>query len=139
MWLKKVVCIVLSCPFAVGTSTLPANAEEETAVLSETEFDLAIPLATNSFSMTVAAESLVAANSSFSLMVGETVTIKASYAPFTASVDFGLLDSDGVFHYFNVTNGSIDKTIEISTSGQYTLVVRNNSTDEVKVSGFVNY
>ena len=118
---------------------MPANAEEETAVLSETEFDLAIPLATNSFSMTVAAESLVAANSSFSLMVGETVTIKASYAPFTASVDFGLLDSDGVFHYFNVTNGSIDKTIEISTSGQYTLVVRNNSTDEVKVSGFVNY
>ena len=139
MWLKKVVCIVLSCFFAVGTITLPANAEEETAVLSETEFDLAIPLATNSFSMTVAAESLVAANSSFSLMVGETVTIKASYAPFTASVDFGLLDSDGVFHYFNVTNGSIDKTIEISTSGQYTLVVRNNSTDEVKVSGFVNY
>lgn len=139
MWLKKVVCIVLSCLFAVGTITLPANAEEETAVLSETEFDLAIPLATNSFSMTVAAESLVAANSSFSLMVGETVTIKASYAPFTASVDFGLLDSDGVFHYFNVTNGSIDKTIEISTSGQYTLVVRNNSTDEVKVSGFVNY
>lgn len=139
MWLKKVVCIVLSCLFAVGTITLPANAEEETAVLSETEFDLAIPLATNSFSMTVAAESLVAANSSFSLMVGETVTIKASYVPFTASVDFGLLDSDGVFHYFNVTNGSIDKTIEISTSGQYTLVVRNNSTDEVKVSGFVNY
>lgn len=139
MWLKKVVCIVLSCLFAVGTITLPANAEEETAVLSETEFDLAIPLATNSFSMTVAAESLVAANSSFSLMVGETVTIKASYAPFTASVDFGLLDSNGVFHYFNVTNGSIDKTIEISTSGQYTLVVRNNSTDEVKVSGFVNY
>ena len=49
------------------------------------------------------------------------------------------VDSDGVFHYFNVTNGSIDKTIRISESGKYTLQIKNNSDNEVKVSGFVNY
>ncbi len=72
-------------------------------------------------------------------MAGETVTIKASYAPFDASVDFGLVDSDGVFHYINITIGSIDETIQINKSGKYTLQVRNNSDGEVKVSGFVNY
>ena len=76
---------------------------------------------------------------SFVLMTGETVTIKASYAPFDASVDFGLVDEDGTFYYFNVTTGNIDKTIIISKSGNYTLQIRNNSTGEIEVSGFVNY
>lgn len=56
-----------------------------------------------------------------------------------ASVDFGLVDSDGVFHYFNITDGSIDETIQVDESGKYTLQIRNNSNGEVKVSGFVNY
>ena len=89
--------------------------------------------------MTISAKTKALADTSFSMMSGETVTIKASYAPFDASVDFGLVDSDGVFHYFNVTNGSIDKTIRISESGKYTLQIKNNSDSEVKVSGFVNY
>lgn len=67
------------------------------------------------------------------------MTIKASYIPFDASVDFRLVDSDGVFHYFNITNGSIDKTILIEVTGKYTLQVRNNSNVEVKVSAFENY
>ena len=73
------------------------------------------------------------------MAAGETVTIKASYAPFGASVDFGLVDSDGVFHYFNSTGGSIDRTILIEESGRYTLQIRNNSAYQVEVAGFVNY
>ena len=90
-------------------------------------------------SVAFSAKTKALADTSFSMMSGETVTIKASYAPFDASVDFGLVDSDGVFHYFNITNGSIDKTMRISKSGKYTLQVKNNSDVEVKVSGFVNY
>ena len=73
------------------------------------------------------------------MAAGETVTIKASYSPFSASVDFGLVAPDGKFYYFNITDGSIDKTIQVDESGNYTLQVRNNSNYEVKVSGFVNY
>lgn len=70
---------------------------------------------------------------------GETVTIKAAYTPMDASVDVGLVDSDGAFHYFNVKNGSIDKTIRIETRGNYKLAIRNNSGNVISVSGYVKY
>ena len=73
------------------------------------------------------------------MAAGESVTINASYLPKTASVDFGLVDSDGIFHFVNVTGGSIDKTIRIKESGNYTFAVRNNSSSTIEVSGFVNY
>ncbi|MDO5152401.1 MAG: hypothetical protein Q4D50_03470 [Eubacteriales bacterium] len=95
--------------------------------------------AAKSFSMRMPEGSSALADNSFLMAAGETVTIKASYLPFGASVDFGLVDSDGVFHYFNTTNGNIDKTMQIDESGSYTLKVRNNSNQEVKVSGFIKY
>ena len=70
---------------------------------------------------------------------GETVRIYATYSPDDASVDIGLIDPDGIFHYFNVTDGTIDKTIEIAESGNYRLAVKNNSSKTVKISGFVKY
>ena len=140
MQMKKKICIALACVTLVGTLIMPASAAEiatpSVDVLSE---NLLSPLATNSFSMSIPAKTKARANTGFPLMAGETVTIKASYAPFSASVDFGLIAPDGKFYYFNITNGSIDKTIKISESGTYTLQIRNNSGGEVKVSGFVNY
>ena len=65
--------------------------------------------------------------------------IKASYSPVDASVDFGLIDSDGSFHYFNTNEGNLNKTIKIKERGYYTLAVRNNSSDTINVSGYVNY
>lgn len=67
------------------------------------------------------------------------MTIKASYSPFSASVDFGLIEPDGTFLFVNVTDGSVDQEIEIERRGQYTLAIRNNSSKEISVSGFVNY
>lgn len=140
MRLKKMICIALACMLIIGTIIIPANAIEAENTAPESRIaNLAISRATGSFSMTIPAKSKALADSSFPMAAGETVTIKASYAPFNASVDFGLVDSDGVFHYFNITNGSIDKTILIEESGRYTLQVRNNSGSEVQVSGFVNY
>lgn len=140
MQIRRMICVVLACVLTAGALAIPASAVETAGNVPERfTMNQATPFATNSFSMSIPAKTKSLANSSFSLMTGETVTIKASYAPFDASVDFGLVDSDGVFHYFNITNGSIDKTIRISKSGKYTLQVRNNSDVEVKVSGFVNY
>lgn len=140
MRLKRMICISLACMLIIGTIVVPANAIEAENNAPESRIEnLVIYRATGSFSMTIPAKSKALADSSFPMAVGETVTIKASYVPFDANVDFGLVDSDGVFHYFNITNGSIDKTILIEESGRYTLQVRNNSGSEVKVSGFVNY
>ena len=140
MRLKKNICIVMACMLIVGAISVPANAAEaESTNLETSTMQLAISRASGAFNMSIPAKSKVLADSSFPLEAGETVTIKASYSPFDASVDFGLVDSDGVFHYFRVTDGSIEKTILIEESGKYTLQVRNNSAREVKVSGFVNY
>ena len=133
MRLRKVFCFLMACMMSVSCLGMSANA----ALAEGTE--QVIVYASGRFSMDVPGNTIIAANSSFPLESGETVTIKASYSPFTASVDFGLIDEDGYFHYFNERDGSVDKTIEISKRGNYTLAVRNNSSQEISVSGYVNY
>ena len=91
------------------------------------------------FDMEVPANSAVKANSSFPLEVGEVVTIKATYSPFSASVDFGVIAPDGLFYGLNTTTGSFDKAIKVSQRGHYYLAVRNNSSETISVSGYVNY
>lgn len=140
MRVKRIICMVLACVAIVGAVSVPASAAEIEITAPENFTDkLIAPFATRSFNMSIPAKSKVIANSSFPLAAWETVTIKASYSPFSASVDFGLVDSQGTFYYFNVTDGSVDKTIQVEESGDYTLQIRNNSNVEVEVSGFVNY
>lgn len=140
MRMKRIICLVLACIVAAGAISVPASAAETEIIAMENAADSFItPFATKSFDMSIPAKSKVLANTTFSLAAWETVTIKASYSPFSASVDFGLVDSDGTFHYINVTGGSIDKTIQVNESGDYRLQIRNNSSAEVEVSGFVNY
>ena len=140
MRLKKLVCMALACVLIVGSVIFPANAAEaETTTPESTMTNFIMPRATGSFSMTIPAKTKLSANTSFPLAAGETVTIKASYAPFSASVDFGLIAPNGVYYYFNITNGSIDKTIQVPESGDYILQIRNNANVEVEVAGFVNY
>ena len=140
MRVKRIICMVLACVAIVGAVSVPASAAEiEITALENFTDKLIAPFATRSFNMSIPAKSKVIANSSFPLAAWETVTIKASYSPFSASVDFGLVDSQGTFYYFNVTDGSVYKTIQVEESGDYTLQIRNNSNVEVKVSGFVNY
>ena len=140
MRVKRIICMVLACVAIVGAVSVPASAAEiEITALENFTDKLIAPFATRSFNMSIPAKSKVIANSSFPLAAWETVTIKASYSPFSASVDFGLVDSQGTFYYFNVTDGSVDKTIQVEESGDYTLQIRNNSNVEVKVSGFVNH
>lgn len=95
---------------------------------------------TGSFSMTISAGKYKKASTSFSLEAGESVTINASYTPRSASVDFGLLDSNNVFYYINSTTGSIDGDVAAPENGSYTPAIRNNSSSTISVSGTVgNY
>lgn len=138
MWMKRIAAVFFACLALTGilcTSVGAANLEEYFFTV-KTEIS---PRASGSFNMSIPARTKAVADSDFPLAAGETVTIKASYSPFSASVDFGLIAPDGKFHYFNVTDGSIDETIEVDESGYYTLQVRNNSSETVKVSGFVKY
>ena len=134
MKLKNFFCVLLTLIVLIswfGVSAAAASSPSSDAPITV--------LATGKFSMDVPGNTAVKAGSSFPLEVGEVVTIKATYSPFSASVDFGLIAPDGLFYGLNTTTGSFDKGIEVNQRGYYTLAVRNNSSETIKVSGFVNY
>ena len=108
-----------------------AIVQDMTAVTTRASVNFEVDLEENSIS--------VMRNVKFPLEAGETVTINASYSPFSASVDFGLIAPDGYFYYINVKNGSINKTIRVDERGNYMLAVRNSSDDTVSVVGYVSY
>lgn len=128
--------MVLCCMLLVSMISLPVNAAE---IQATTQAITLSPRATGSFNWTIPAKTKAQGDIVFPLAAGETVTIKASYSPFSASVDFGVIAPDGGYYGFNITSGSIDKTIRVSESGDYILQIRNNSSTEIEVSGFVNY
>ena len=140
MHLKRFFCVVLVCMLFVGLVGMPVGATKlEDTVSENAMLNFMLSRATGSFNMTIPAKTKLSASTSFPLAAGETVTIKASYSPFSASVDFGLIAPNGVYYYFNVTDGSIDKTIQVPESGDYTLQIRNNADIEVDVTGVVNH
>ena len=139
MQLKKKLSLILACVVSICCLNIGA-------VAVETKWDFieitqGTMRATKTFEVTVSAHGNANANAkdSFSMEAGETVRIRGIYSPEDASMDFGLIDSAGVFHYVNVKDGSIDQTFKISESGTYRLGIRNNSGKTVTVSGFVRY
>lgn len=135
MWRKKVYSLLLTLILAM--SCMSANAETMDYV--ESESGIVVTRASGRFTMDIPGHTSKKASTSFPLEVGEVVTIKASYAPFSANVDFGLIAPNGHFYYFTITDGSINKAIKITKRGYYTFAVRNNSSYSVNVSGYVNY
>lgn len=137
--MKRGLSFVLACMLSVSCFTSAANAFSDDGIdLEPLVADMSVTRAGGSFSMSVPAGSILNERTALPLAKGETVQITATYSP-SGSVDFGLVDSDGVFHYANVTNGRIDKSIEITKSGTYIFAVRNNSSREIKVSGYIKY
>lgn len=137
--MKRILSAVLACMLSVSCFTVNANAFSADDTSPEVSMvDMLVTRASGSFSVSVSANSIVGDRRELSLSKGETVQITATYSP-SGSVDFGLIDSAGVFHYVNTTNGSIDKSIEIKENGTYIFAVRNNSSKEIKVSGNISY
>ena len=135
MGMKRGFCLLFAC-IAIF-SCIPAQAAA--ADIEEQVTEITERRATGKFDFEISAKTLRKADTSFPMEYGETITITASYSPASASVDFGLIDSDGVFYPVRGSNGSINQTIRIDLKGTYTFAVRNNSSYEVAVSGFVNY
>ena len=138
MKFKRILSVALVCAVMISCVTNVAATqtnEADSFVVHSTE-SISTTRASGEFEMTVSAKTKAIADSSFPLEAGETVRINASYSP-NGSVDFGLVDEEGIFHYINVK--SIDKTIKVSERGNYKFQVRNNSSVAVKVYGFVTY
>lgn len=139
--MRRLLCMVMTGVMVIGCMCTSAGAVGEVNATSgkhETT-ETAVTRATGSFDITIKAKNKATMDSSFSMAAGETVRIRASYSPENASMDFGLLDSDGVYHYINVITGSVDVTIEVPENGSYTLVIMNNSSKSVNVTGIVRY
>lgn len=134
MRLKRTFCMGLALAMIIACFSVNAMAMESDEYVGTYEV-----YASGNFSMDVPAKTTVKANSSFPLEAGEIVTIKASYSPFSASVDFGVIAPDGLFYGLNTTTGSFDKGIKVNQRGHYYFAIRNNSSDAIHVSGHVNY
>lgn len=140
MCVKKAGCIVLVCIVLLGIICIPAGADESNYfVLKDTSRNSAATFASNSFTMSIPVKSLSKASTSLSLEAGESVTIKASYSPFSAVLDVGLITPSGKYYGYSVSGGTVNNTIQVDERGNYTLQIRNNSNYEVQVSGYVNY
>lgn len=134
MWMRKQLSLALACALALSCLWVSAGA----AVVTP-EPELVVARATGRFSVEVPADTIVRAGSDLPLEHGEVVTIRAVYSPESADVDFGLVDPDGLFHYINVTDGSVDTSIEVDQRGTYTFAICNNSSFSISVSGYINY
>lgn len=135
MWMRKQLSLALACALALSCLWVSAGAAE--VVTPEPE--LVVARATGRFSQDIPANTIVQTSVKLPLERGETVTIRAVYSPEYADVDFGLVDPDGLFHYINVTDGSVDTSIEVDQRGTYTFAIRNNSSFSISVSGYINY
>lgn len=132
---KRIVGVVMALAVVFSCFTVPAFAQEN---LREEPLTLE-RRASGRFSITVKAGDVRKADTSFPLEKGDTVRIKASYAPADATVNFGLTGPDNQFYYIPVSTGAIDETIEVNQHGYYTLTIENTSDSDVTVNGYVNY
>lgn len=135
MWKKRLLCMVIICVtivngFAINAGAVEGDAQQSIGISAK---------AMGEFKVEVPGRTAVEADVCFPLEVGEVVTIKASYSPFNASVDFGLNAPDGLFYSVNVTGGSVDQAIRVSQRGNYTMAIENHSSQIIRVSGYVNY
>lgn len=132
---RKIFRVLLMCITLAACLTVNAGA----VGAGDSGRDASAARASSRFNADIPGNIFFTANSSFPLDAGESVTIKASYSPSSASVDFGLVAPDGIFYYVTASGGSVGKTFLIEESGHYTLAIRNNSGAEISVSGRVSY
>ncbi len=130
--IKRIMCLVMAIGMIFGCFTV-------NVVASETSLKEAALRASGSFKITIEPSVIAKGNTKLPLEKGETVTVKAAYTPYPTSVDVGLIDEEGIFHYTTVENGSIDVTFSISERGNYIFGIRNNGDSDIEVSGYIKY
>ena len=152
---KKLLCMLLACVAVVGCLPVSASAAvpfKKTFIKQENMewewIDLSaveclsndiIPQTKASATGSYPANSIRTVIQSIELKVNDIVTFDCSYSPLASSMDFGVVSSAGRFYYINVKEGSINQGIRISQAGTYYVAIRNNSSQTVRVVGFVDY
>lgn len=135
MRLKRILCIILTLIIAISSVGRSALALEG----SDPKTEISSVRATGKFNLTVPANSLVQSGKNFPLEAGEVVTIRATYSPTSADVEFGVIAPDGLFYGLSAEKGAFDESFEVDQKGYYRLAVYNNSGDDISTSGFINY
>ena len=152
---RRLICALVACAAALGSIIPSARAVEvpdETIVWLEDmewewvdlstakrcETDL-MPLTTDSIDRSVSKHSIGCVTQSIDFNPNDMITFNCSYSPSPASLDFSVIASNGKFYSINVKGGSINQTIGINEAGSYTVAIRNNSSQTVRVVGFVDY
>ena len=151
MRIQRLICMLLVCATMIcGSFTLAGavQAPGDIIWMEDMEWDLldpstviydgAAPLTTGSVNTDISPFSTKAI-SQISLKSGDALTFNCSYSPLSASMDFGVITSTGRFYHINVKEGSISQAIRISQDGSYAVAIRNNSSQTVRVVGFVDY
>lgn len=134
MKMRKLGGLILACAALIGSTGVSAASSEE-ALMEE----LLAARTVGSVKFAVSAGASACADNSLTLEAGETVNINCPFSPLRARLDFGLIAPDGTFYYKSATGGTINFTIEVPEDGDYTFAVRNRSSDDVWVLGFVTY
>lgn len=155
MKMRKFLCMLLAC--AITTTGLMVTADAAAAFDSRTicledmaceQMDIsalehwtwnAASRATDSIHQDIPAASIGTVGNPFPLKSGKTITFNCSYSPSPASVDFGVIAPDGKFYSINVKGGSINQPIRVGQSGDYSVAIRNNSSQLVRIVGFIDY
>ena len=147
--MKKFLRAVLVCSMMVWSLGIPAGASGTAAPAAGLEAqpceaaalqEQIVPLSVAALDVEIPVGKLAKASSDFYLEAGEAVQIIVNYSPKSASMDFGLIGPDGLFHYVRTDVGNLDKIIRVNEWGCYTFAIRNNSfLDTVRVQGFVYY
>ena len=118
----------------IGTKVMPF---EELSV--EVVDSMSIPSmtrATSRIEWNISPDTVMKADTAYSLEADEIVTINCTYSPRTANLDFGFITQDDTFHFTSGSNGSIKTNIQIDKTGKYYFAVRNNENETVEVLGY---
>ena len=121
----------------IGTKVMPF---EELSV--EVVDSMSIPSmtrATSRIEWNISPDTVMKADTAYSLEADEIVTINCTYSSRTANLDFGFITQDDTFHFTSGSNGSIKTNIQIDKTGKYYFAVRNNENETVEVLGYVYY
>ena len=132
MFRKRLSSAILACMLLFSCSLVPTMAVEAPAS------QIVMPRAAGRLDYTLS-PGITLVGQEFFLEVGDTIKYTCTYPPKSASVDFGVIAPDGLFHFLNSTSGSIDKSFSVGLLGQYQLAIRNNASSDITVTGTVKY
>lgn len=147
--MEKCGSFIVALVFAFTFTALPVAAQqEEPSGKNSPEFNQTLNYdnasqvvrrATGKIQWTLPANTSAKVESAYPMEADETVTINCTYSPRSADVDFGLITPRGTFVFVEGEDGNCNQTIQVSQTGDYYFAVRNNSSNDVEVLGYVYY